>query len=150
MHIPKWAQRLAMRTTMLHDLRMGISSKGGSILVVDDDEDSRMTIEEVLVDRGYSVVQARDGEQALELLRSSDVATIGAILLDLRMPRLSGWDLVKILKRDPQLSRIPIIVTSGVSVHGDASGIGATMHCLRKPFGMDELLSAVEACRDAG
>lgn len=116
-----------------------------TILVVDDDEDSRASMRAVLEDDGYSVLEAEDGQAALEEL-SKPASAIGAVVLDLRMPRMSGWDLLAILRSTATLSRIPVLVTSAVSVHGDASGIGATMSWLRKPFGSEELLSAVETC----
>lgn len=122
----------------------------GMILVVDDDGDIRTELREVLEDEGYFVIEAPDGRQASEILRSSLPSSIALIVLDLVMPYVSGWDLVELLRSDPKLSLIPILVTSGVPVHGDASGIGATMSWLRKPFGRDALLKAVaKASRSA-
>jgi len=123
-----------------------MAPKGGlMILVVDDDDDSRSSIREVLEDGGYDVLEACDGQDALELLSKRGDA-VGTVILDLRMPRLSGWDLLEILRSDPAFSRVRVLVTSGISVHGDASGIGATMSWIRKPFGSTELLRAVETC----
>ena len=115
------------------------------ILVVDDDEDTRSVMRDVLEDHGYAVLEAGDGQEALETL-SNNASMVGAVILDLRMPRMSGWDLLEILRSNTKLSRIPVLVTTAVSVHGDASGIGATMLWLRKPFGSEELVSAIERC----
>jgi len=115
------------------------------ILVVDDDEDTRSVMRDVLEDHGYAVLEAGDGQEALETL-SNNASMVGDVILDLRMPRMSGWDLLEILRSNTKLSRIPVLVTTAVSVHGDASGIGATMLWLRKPFGSEELVSAIERC----
>ena|SRR5437773_1515241 len=130
---------------------MGTESPDGrwAILVVDDDDDMRAGMRAVFEDEGYSVFEARDGRDALDVLHSSDARAIRALVLDLRMPRLSGWELLEILRCDEALSRIPVLVTSALPVHGDASGIGATMFWLRKPFGSRELLAAVRSCSDA-
>jgi CheY-like chemotaxis protein len=117
-----------------------------AILVVDDDDDTRAEMRLVLEDVGYSVVEARDGQDALDVLQSKATKSIRALVLDLRMPRVSGWELLEILKADDAFSRIPVLVTSALPVHGDASGLGATMYWLRKPFRRDELLAGVESC----
>ena len=115
----------------------------GAVLVVDDDDDGRALVASFLEGEGFLALEARDGQEALDLLRSGAGPAIRVIVLDLCMPCISGWELVDILRGDPKLARIPIIVTSGVTVHGDASGVGATLTWLRKPFGMDALLRAV-------
>lgn len=115
----------------------------GRVLVVEDDKDVRAELRHVLEDEGFFVVEAADGKQALDILRSSAPPSISLIVLDLVMPYMSGWELVDFLRGDPKFSVIPILVTSGVPVHGDASGIGATMSWLRKPFGRDAFVKAV-------
>ena len=126
----------------------------GAVLVVDDDEDLRSEVRDVLEAEGYIVLEADNGRGALSILRG--LATIAnlkkrsnhdlrLVILDLLMPRMTGWEVIEVLRRDPQLSHIPVLVTSGLPVHGDASGIGATMYWLRKPFGEEELLAAMDA-----
>ena len=121
----------------------------GAVLVVDDDEDIRSELRSVLEYGQYFVLEAEDGKQALDFLRSAAARAIRLIVLDLVMPYMSGWELVDLLRRDPALARIPVLVTSGMSVHGDASGIGATMSWLRKPFGADPFLTAVREAIDS-
>lgn len=115
----------------------------GAVLVVDDDENLRSELRSVLEYGQYFVLEAEDGKEALDILRSRAGQAIRLIVLDLVMPCMSGWELVDLLRRDPALSRIPVLVTSGTPVHGDASGIGATMSWLRKPFGEELFLTAV-------
>lgn len=125
----------------------------GAVLVVDDDEGLRSEVRDVLEGEGYIVLEADNGSAALSILRGlAAIANLKKrsnydlrlVILDLLMPRMTGWEVVEVLRRDPQLSHIPVLVTSGLPVHGDASGIGATMYWLRKPFGEEELLAAMD------
>ena len=115
----------------------------GAVLVVDDNEDLRALLRDALEYQRYFVLEADDGKGAFDILRLSDTPLVRLILLDLVMPGMSGWELVEILRADPKLSKIPVLVISAVPVQGDASGIGATMSWLRKPFGEEELFRAV-------
>jgi CheY-like chemotaxis protein len=115
----------------------------GAVLVVDDDADLRTLLREALEYVRYDVLEADDGKGALDILRLDDTPPVRVIVLDLLMPGMSGWELIEMLHRDPKLSQIPVLVMSAVSVHGDSSGIGATMSWLRKPFGEEELFAAV-------
>jgi len=90
------------------------------ILVVDDSEDNRLFIAEILEDNGYDFYIAQNGEQALEAVREHDV---DLILLDIMMPRKSGIFVFREIKEDPALRGIPIIVISGASA---ATGVDIT------------------------
>jgi len=80
-----------------------------TILVVDDEPDVRQFLEMVLVDAGFNVVTAGDGEEALEKIRERKPDFIS---LDLVMPRKSGHRLLKELRRDKELSRIPVLIVT--------------------------------------
>ena len=123
-------------------------NRGGVVLIVDDDDDSRALLRDVLERDRWFVLEARDGSDALDILRSEAGSAIDLVTLDLLMPRMSGWELVDVMRRDPALSLIPILVTSGVPVQGDASGVGATLPCVRKPFEQTAFLEAVREARD--
>jgi CheY-like chemotaxis protein len=118
-------------------------NRGGVVLIVDDDDDSRALLRNVLELERWFVLEAADGRDALEILRSEAASSIDLITLDLLMPCMSGWELLEVMRSDPALSLIPVLVTSGVPVHGDASGIGATLQWVRKPFAQSALLAAV-------
>src|SRR5690242_19843865 len=105
-----------------------------AVLVVDDDDGVRSELRDLLESENYDVLEARDGKEALSILSLGAAAAIHLIVLDLVMPCMSGWELIDVLRLDPTLRRIPVLVMSGMPVHGDASGIGATMSWLRKPF----------------
>lgn len=114
----------------------------GAVLVVDDDADIRETIALLLNAEGFQTLEAAGGHEALDLLRRArDVAVI---LLDLRMPDMSGTDLVKQLKGDAALARIPVIVMSGDNAaRAIAASIGAD-GCLVKPIELAMLLATAD------
>jgi CheY-like chemotaxis protein len=107
-----------------------------TVLVVDDERDIREAVSEVLKDEGYAVVDARDGAEALDQLRAHHPAVV---LLDLMMPGMNGWEFCAARNREPDLSRIPVIVISAL---GRVSGVDAAAF-LQKPFELDALVSAV-------
>lgn len=115
----------------------------GVVLVVDDDEDYRALVRGMLERERYFVVEAGNGQEALEVLLSGAAPAIRLIILDLAMPEMSGWQLVDRLRMDPAFSSIPILVASAIPVHGDASGIGAMFPSLGKPFDRSHLLLEV-------
>ena len=127
----------------------GVDAKrGGVILIVDDNEDDRALSRNVLERERYFILEASDGYDALDILRSEAAPAISLIILDLLMPCMSGWELLDVIRREVSFPAIPILVTSGVPVQGDASGIGATLPWLRKPFERAMLLAAVREARE--
>ena len=115
----------------------------GVVLVVDDDADYRAVVRCILERERYFVLEARDGCDALDVLRSEAAPAIRLIVLDLAMPTMTGWQLVDVLRHDAALSRVPVLITSGIPVHGDASGIGATIPSIGKPIDAQRLIAAV-------
>jgi CheY-like chemotaxis protein len=113
----------------------------GEILVADDDPDIREVLALVLESYGYRVSGAADGEQALERLRQGP--PISLVLLDLMMPIMDGFTLMKKLKADPTLPVVPVVVLSGDSGAEEAAvAIGADA-CLLKPVELDSLLCTI-------
>ena len=78
-----------------------------TVLIVEDDEDSRYVYGIVLEERGFSVVMARSGDEGLRLARESRP---GAILMDVSIPGLDGWTVTERLKGDPETTGIPVII----------------------------------------
>lgn len=114
-----------------------------TVLIVEDDDEIRAFLRDaVLGPAGYRVLMATDGQQGLELVRTHKP---DALLLDLRLPRLSGLDLLSQLGE--QKCHVPTIV---LTAHGseqailDAFRLGAK-DFLQKPFSIDEVRSAVES-----
>jgi len=112
------------------------------VLVIDDELGIRSVLAEALVEEGWEVQSARDGREALRVLRAWRP---DAILLDLMMPVMDGWAFRKAQRGLPDgLSDVPLIVLSAareVAAHGVALGAAVA---LPKPFDFDEVIEAVE------
>ncbi len=78
-----------------------------TILIVEDDEDSRYVYGVVLEDHGFSVVMAHSGEDGLRIARETRPT---AILMDVSIPGLDGWTVTERLKNDPETAQIPVII----------------------------------------
>ncbi len=115
----------------------------GPILVVEDITPVRELIEVQLRLRGYQVLTARDGQEALELIAGFKPAVV---VTDILMPRVDGFALAHRLRCDPQTTRIPIVFLSATYVSAEderfALHLGA-MRFLPKPINTDELFIAV-------
>lgn len=103
------------------------------VVVVEDDEDIRDLVVELLSGLGFDTVGYGDGAAALAALRApgEDPAVI---LLDLEMPRMTGWEFRREQARDPRLAAIPVVVTSAA----DAASLHADAY-LPKPYDTAEL-----------
>src|SRR4051812_23066965 len=112
------------------------------ILVVDDDRRSANLLRVYLEDAGYAVSIARDGVEGLELAGRLHPA---AVILDILLPRLNGWDLLAQLKSDPATSEIPVVIVSMTDEQGAGFALGAT-DFLVKPVDRTRLLSALSRC----
>ena len=119
--------------------------RGGRILVCDDSEQIRALIRVNLELEGYEVVEARDGEEALGILDDTVQPLPDVILVDALMPRRDGWWTVSMIRADPRLEHIPIVmVTASVQSHHRAQAEQAAVDAfVAKPFDPDELLALV-------
>lgn len=117
-------------------------SNAKRILLVEDDHDVATGTSLRLRRAGYDVIHAGDGEQGL-----SAAMTHGpdAILLDVRMPRISGLDLLGILRRSHHTRRIPVVMLSASLVDQQAALEAGARFFLRKPYDGEMLLAAVES-----
>ena len=115
------------------------------ILSVDDDPLNRDILAEYLTDGGYDVIEADDGDTALQILRGDQ--EIDAIVLDRMMPRLSGMDVLKAVKADARYADIPVIMQSAASARDQIlQGIRAGVYYyLTKPYEDQMLLAIVGA-----
>ena len=115
-----------------------------TILVVDDNEDARYALERILLHNGFRVIPANSGTSALERAKE---ATPDAILLDVSMPEMDGYDVTRHLKSDPVLRFVPVIlVTAKDTVEDIIFGLeqGADDY-IAKPFKPDELIARLRA-----
>jgi CheY-like chemotaxis protein len=87
------------------------ASEATCVLVVDDDDDIRCAVQELLAEEGYPSAAVPNGQLALDWLESSsDVPSI--ILLDLMMPQMNGWEFLARINMEPTLRRIPVAIMS--------------------------------------
>jgi CheY-like chemotaxis protein len=109
------------------------------VLIVEDDEDVLDTIKTLLEVEGYETRCARNGREALEVLRGDAPPCL--ILLDLRMPEMNGRELLAVLGQDATLVNIPVVITT--AEHDPAGVEGRRL--LGKPIMVDALLDVVRA-----
>ena len=117
----------------------------GFVLVVDDDEDTRYVVRNTLTRSGYRVEGATNGREALDRLRAGPAPC--AVLLDLSMPVMDGWEFLAERCRDDALVRIPVAVMSG-TIDCRAQVIDAVSY-LQKPFEAKQLLRVIALCCNA-
>jgi two-component system cell cycle sensor histidine kinase/response regulator CckA len=119
-----------------------------TVLVVDDEQPVREVIRAMLAFRGYQVVEAGDGTEAVDRFRAAN-GDIDLVLLDIQMPRMNGWDtLEKLHKLD---SEIPVLLLSGGVSEPPADRIASSRPAavLQKPFASAELLRMVRKILDS-
>ena len=110
------------------------------VLVVEDDPDMRQLVEAILMDEGYRVFTAQDGQAALEQVAQE---LPGVILLDMRMPQMNGWEFARAF-RDHYGRGAPIVVLTAAADAGKRAAEVEAEGYLGKPFQLDDLLQIVE------
>jgi two-component system cell cycle response regulator DivK len=88
------------------------------ILVVEDQEDNRRILRDLLSSAGYEIIQAENGEEALAAVARHRP---DLILMDIQLPLLDGYEATRRLKADPALRAIPVIVVTSYALSGDES-----------------------------
>ncbi|HKD40021.1 MAG TPA: response regulator [Myxococcaceae bacterium] len=110
------------------------------ILVVEDDDDIRDSLKELLEEEGYRVDTAANGQQALVKLQEQELPQL--ILLDLMMPVMDGWQFQKELRAVPSLARLPVIVISASKFSREPLNAAAF---IPKPLDAGVLLETIES-----
>lgn len=114
--------------------------RGGTILVIDDEKSVRNIVRNALQREGYTVLEASDGDEGLEVIREHR-ERIHLVILDIVMPRMSGWDVLKALKDDPKAP--PVIVQSGYVGSEPPDRETSADAFLGKPYDLVDLLRVV-------
>ncbi len=117
-----------------------------TVLVVDDDQAAREAITRGLVKEGFKVITAGTGEDAVRLARSQRP---DAITLDVLMPGVDGWTVLRSLKADPMTAAIPVVVVSMLDDRDVGFALGAADY-LTKPVERERLVGALRRFRDGG
>ncbi|MGD1950923.1 MAG: response regulator [Leptolyngbyaceae cyanobacterium] len=120
--------------------RLNENTARQTVLVIDDDEDAREILRRSLDEAGYDVVCAASGEQGLAL--ASELLP-DAITLDVMMPQMDGWSVLRQLKEMPAVSEIPVILLSIVDDRPLGHSLGAADY-LTKPIDRKRLISVLE------
>jgi DNA-binding response OmpR family regulator len=144
-HEPLVASADATRAAQELDANPDIVFKGGSILVIDDDEANRALLSRRLVHQGHSVLTAESGEAGLAIAAREPV---DVILLDVLMPGLSGYEVLTRLKEDEALREIPVLMITALD---DAASVARSIALgaadyLAKPFDPAVLRARVRTC----
>lgn len=132
--------RLLLDTDRFRDERIASQVPKPLVYIVEDDEDTRATYEQVLAEAGYDMALAANGDEAWTLLEGESGLRPAAIVLDLMMPVLSGWQL-----QNDRLAKGARAQAAGRHVGSHAGGASAGGHPRRhrKPLSRTQLLGAV-------
>lgn len=119
------------------------------ILVIDDDAGIRNLTRIILENAGHEIIDAEDGESGLRLLEE---CIPDAILLDIMLPGISGWEVCSIIRGNPELKDIPLAT---FTVRGEDEDIDQSIKChadihFTKPFRNQELLDTVNRLLEKG
>jgi two-component system, cell cycle response regulator DivK len=115
----------------------------GTILYVEDNSDNRLLVRRVLEVEGYTVVEAKDGAQALEHLESE---SIDLALMDINMPDVDGYALTAKIRAMPQFAELPIVAVTANVMRGDRER-SLQAGCdgyIQKPIDIDTLSQQIE------
>lgn len=119
-----------------------------TVLVVDDDPDIRDLITWKLTQAGYSIISASDGEGALAAVAGQDEGQVpDLVLLDWMMPSMTGIEVCRAIREDPDRGAVPIILLTAKAQEAEVErgfAAGADDYIV-KPFSPREMLSRVEA-----
>jgi DNA-binding response OmpR family regulator len=118
---------------------------GKKIVLADDEQFISIAYSDGLSRAGYEVVVAHDGEEALEKIRAEHP---DLILLDLMMPKVNGFDVLKAVKMDAQLQNIPVIILSNLSQQTDAEEVrrlGAVDFIVKSDISLEQLIERIQS-----
>lgn len=122
------------------------SKEGKKLLLIDDDPNLILLVKDYLEFRGYEVITAENGREALEILEKQPIPDM--IICDVMMPEMDGYVFVEKLREDPRTGWIPFLFLSAKGQSQDRiKGLrtGADVYMI-KPFEPEELVAQVESC----
>ena len=111
------------------------------LMIVDDDDDLRDALADVMTAQGYEVAAFADARAALAALEEG--VTPFLIMLDLMMPGMSGWEFRAAQLENPTLALIPVVVVTAAGNLSDGAGTLSGVEVLEKPFALEILLPTV-------
>jgi two-component system cell cycle response regulator DivK len=113
-----------------------------SVMIVEDNELNMKLFNDLLESRGYTVIQTRNGMEALDLARAH---MPDLILMDIQLPEVSGLVVTKWLKDDEQLAHIPVVAVTAFAMKGDEERIlqGGCEGYISKPISVSHFLETI-------
>ena len=113
------------------------------ILVVEDQEDNRQILHDLLTTAGFDIIGAENGEDAVA---SAQASRPDLILMDIQLPILDGYEATRRIKADPDLKSIPIIVVTSYALSGDEdkARLAGCDDYVAKPFSPRQLLAKIK------
>jgi len=112
------------------------------VLVADDDRDIVDLLTRTLKQRGYAVMGAYDGKEAMAAVARTRP---DAVLLDIRMPIMDGYEVLEALKTDPETQDIPVVIMSAYQIDRDRGNIlDLATQLIGKPFDVEEFVAHIE------
>lgn len=134
------AERSSTQGSYRPTVQPEINGTGSTILVIDDDPAVHDLMQRFLGREGYRVITALGGQEGVTLAKQQ---TPDVILLDIRMPHMNGWEVLSLLKSDPELARIPVMIVTIEEDQALGSALGAVDYLL-KPVDYDRLLTLLQ------
>lgn len=112
------------------------------VLVVEDHEDNRQILRDLLASAGFEMIEAGNGEQAVALAKE---CRPDIILMDIQLPVLDGYEATRRIKADPELQPIPVIVVTSYALSGDEekARLAGCDDYVSKPFSPRDLLTKI-------
>jgi two-component system, cell cycle response regulator DivK len=114
-----------------------------TVLIVEDNELNMKLFHDLLEAQGYDIVGTRDGIDVLELARAHRP---DLILMDIQLPTVSGLEVTKWIKNDPELQRIPVVAVTAFAMWGDEERIlqGGCEAYLSKPISIARFMETIQ------
>ncbi|SHO65864.1 two-component system, cell cycle response regulator DivK [Pseudoxanthobacter soli DSM 19599] len=115
-----------------------------TVLIVEDNELNMKLFHDLLEAHGYATLQSRHGREALEIVRARRP---DLIVMDIQLPEISGLDVTKSIKADPDLKSIPVIAVTAFAMKGDEERIrqGGCEAYLSKPISIAKFLETIRS-----
>ncbi len=114
------------------------------ILIVDDDPRNIFALKLILKSRGYQTESCTMAQEAIDTLKEDDQFT--AVLMDMMMPEMDGYEAIRIIKNTPSISKIPVIAVTAQAMPEDRQKCldAGAQEYISKPIDVDQLINAIE------
>ena len=136
--------RISLKFLVFATRSVGKNNMPKKILFIEDESALQKNLSDLFSQEGYETISALDGEIGLSLAKNKKP---DLILLDLILPKASGFDVLKNLKEDKDAKNIPVIVLTNLESMGDiekALALGATTYLVKSSYSLDEILEKVK------